>query len=352
MVAAILAAAGHHTIAAGNVGVPLVTAVLAEPRYDVIVAELSSFQLHWMPTASPDTGAVLNIAEDHLDWHGSIDDYAADKARVWRSSYCGVYNADDPRVAALGRKALSCGHPFTLGDPTSGGFGIVDDMIVDRCCGWGPEDEEEPPQVDGGVVLAHTADLTAPGRHNLANAVAATATARVAGLQSPIRVPVAAVAAGLRAYTPGPHRNAVVGVVDDVTYVDDSKATNPHAAAASLSAYDSVVWIAGGLLKGANVDELVAAERSRLRGVVLIGRDRGQIAAAIARHARDVPLVEVTATDTRAMSEAVQAAARLAHAGDTVLLAPAAASMDMFTDYAQRGEAFAAAVRALGPVRS
>jgi UDP-N-acetylmuramoylalanine--D-glutamate ligase len=147
--------------------------------------------------------------------------------------------------------------------------------------------------------------------------------------------------------------------VDGVDYVDDSKATNPHAAGASLAAYPRVVWIAGGLLKGADVDPLVAAVAPRLAGVVLLGRDRDRIAASLARHAPSVPLVTVVSGDDdrmdgtattaeETMTRVVAAAAGLARPGDTVLLAPAAASMDVFRDYAHRGRAFADAVRALG----
>jgi UDP-N-acetylmuramoylalanine--D-glutamate ligase len=345
MLASIFRAAGLRTIAAGNIGVPLIEAVLARPAYDVLAIELSSFQLHWMPTAEPNIGTVLNIAEDHVDWHGSMTDYAGDKARVWRHGGCGVYNADDALVSALAVEHLDCPHPFSLGDPGSGGFGVVDGRLVDRCTGWSPELEDEPEQIDGATILARIDELPVIGSHNVANALAAAGTALVAGLGEGPYVPVAAIAPGLRAYTPGPHRNAVVAVVDDVTYVDDSKATNPHAAATSLAAYDSVVWIAGGLLKGANVDELVERNIGRLRAAVLIGRDRESIARAIARHAPDVPVAEVVATDTGAMIEAVRLAARFAVPGDTVLLAPAAASMDMFSDYASRGDAFAAAAR-------
>ena len=132
-------------------------------------------------------------------------------------------------------------------------------------------------------------------------------------------------------------------------YVDDSKATNPHAAAASLAAFDSVVWVAGGLLKGAEVDDLVRAHAPRLRAVVLLGQDRAVLAEALARHAPDVPVVDVDSTDTGVMDRVVQAAAGLARPGDVVLLAPAAASMDLFRDYGERGDAFAAAVRRLPP---
>jgi UDP-N-acetylmuramoylalanine--D-glutamate ligase len=157
----------------------------------------------------------------------------------------------------------------------------------------------------------------------------------------------AAIRAGLRSFVPDRHRNERVAEIGGVLYVDDSKATNPHAAAASLTSYEPVVWIAGGLLKGAPVDELVASVAGRLAGAVLLGADQEVLAAAIARHAPSLPVVAVRRTDDGAMSEVVRAAAALARAGDTVLLAPAAASMDMFGDYKARGDAFAAAVRAL-----
>jgi UDP-N-acetylmuramoylalanine--D-glutamate ligase len=171
----------------------------------------------------------------------------------------------------------------------------------------------------------------------------------VFGLRGEPNIPWPAIGEGLRTYTPGRHRNETVAVVDEVAYVDDSKATNPHAADASLGAYDRVVWVAGGLFKGAAVDDLVLDHAHRLRAVVVIGVDRTPLLAAIARHAPDVPVEEVVARDTeQVMPAAVTAAARLAVAGDTVLLAPAAASMDQFRDYADRGDRFADAARALG----
>jgi UDP-N-acetylmuramoylalanine--D-glutamate ligase len=180
------------------------------------------------------------------------------------------------------------------------------------------------------------------GPHNVTNALCAAALARSQG------VPPEAVAAGLRAFRPDPHRNQLVITRDGVRWVDDSKATNPHAAAASLAAYPRVVWIAGGQLKDAPVDDLVARFASKLAGVVLLGVDRAHIAAALARHAPDVPVITVATQDDGAMTEVVGAAAGLAHPGDTVLLAPAAASYDMFSGYAERGTRFAAAVAALG----
>jgi UDP-N-acetylmuramoylalanine--D-glutamate ligase len=343
MVESILQAAGYRAVAAGNVGRPLIDVVLDPQPYDVIAVELSSFQLHWSSELAPDVGAVLNIAEDHLDWHGSMADYAAAKAAIWRHGGCQPYNADDPLVSRLVAEHVEEPHPFTTGVPASGGFGVVDGVIVDAMSGWSPTQEPEPDYVGAAIRLVDVADLAVSGPHNVANAVAAAAATRVFGLARPM--PWTAVREGLRAYRPGHHRNEVVGQAGGVTWVDDSKATNPHAAAASLSAYPSVVWIAGGLLKGADVAPLVAEHAGRLRGAVLIGQDRAEIAEALARHAADVPVVTVVTHDTAGMDEAVQAAAELAQPGDTVLLAPAAASMDMFRDYADRGERFAVAVR-------
>jgi UDP-N-acetylmuramoylalanine--D-glutamate ligase len=182
----------------------------------------------------------------------------------------------------------------------------------------------------------------------VANALAAAALARAHGVSQ------AAVRDGLRAFRPDGHRIAEVGELDGVRWVDDSKATNPHAARSSLQAYDSVVWVAGGLAKGAGFDDLVVATRDRLRGVVLLGRDRDVIARSLSRHAPDVPVLVIEGGETGAdvvdgnvepMEQAVEAAASLARPGDTVLLAPGCASMDMFANYAARGDAFAAAVQ-------
>jgi UDP-N-acetylmuramoylalanine--D-glutamate ligase len=194
-------------------------------------------------------------------------------------------------------------------------------------------------------VLANVADVRPPGSHNLANALAAAALARCIGVAAP------AIAQGLRAFTPGGHRGMPVGEHAGVCFVDDSKATNPHAARAALLAQHRVVWVAGGLLKGVDVDELVIDTRDRLVGAVLLGTDRAVIAAALVRHAPNLPVRVVSSGDDGAMSEVVAAAAELARPGDVVLLAPAAASMDMFTDYAHRGRAFAAAVASLGGAR-
>ncbi|MFI5755309.1 UDP-N-acetylmuramoyl-L-alanine--D-glutamate ligase [Streptomyces sp. NPDC051569] len=338
MLASILEAAGLRTAAVGNIGVSLIDAVAGEETYDVLAVELSSYQLHWAPSPRAHSAAVLNLAPDHLDWHGSMAAYAADKGRIYEgNSVACVYNAADRATEDLVREAdvdEGCrAIGFTLGTPGPSQLGVVDGILVDRAF---VENRREHAQE-----LAQVSDVTPPAPHNIANALAAAALARAYGVEP------AAVRDGLRAFRPDPHRIEHVADVADVAYVDDSKATNTHAAEASLAAYDPIVWIAGGLAKGATFDELVAASAKRLRGVVLIGADRALIREALARHAPEVPVVDLDRTDTGAMSAAVREAARLARPGDTVLMAPACASMDMFANYNKRGEAFADAVRAL-----
>ncbi|WP_395658862.1 UDP-N-acetylmuramoyl-L-alanine--D-glutamate ligase [Nocardioides sp.] len=347
MLDSVLRAAGLRSIAAGNVGLPIVEAVMDPEPYDVLAVELSSFQLHYTDSMSAESAAVLNIAEDHLDWYSSMRDYAADKGRIYeRVQRACVYNVADPETERLVREAdvvegaRAVG--FTLGMPAVGMLGVVEDILADRAF---IEQRES-----SAAELCTLADLApdspgGPAPHVVENALAAAALARAHGVSQ------AAVREGLRSFRPDGHRIAVVGERDGVTWVDDSKATNPHAAQSSLRAYDPVVWVAGGLAKGAEFDDLVRAVRSRLRGVVLLGRDRDVIAAALSRHAPDVPVIVVDGDETgavdggHAMERAVGAAAELARPGDTVLLAPGCASMDMFTNYAERGDAFAAAVR-------
>jgi UDP-N-acetylmuramoylalanine--D-glutamate ligase len=191
-----------------------------------------------------------------------------------------------------------------------------------------------------------TAAVRPAGRHNLANALAACA------LAGAVAVTPAQCASGLAGFVPDPHRNDEFAEVAGIRWVDDSKATNPHAAAASLRAYDSIVWVAGGQLKGAPVDDLVAEFAPAMRGAVLLGADRELIAAALTRHAPDLPVIIVSRTDDGAMQDVVRAAASLAAAGDVVLLAPAAASKDMFASYGERGLAFQREVAAIAGSRA
>ncbi|QJW37023.1 UDP-N-acetylmuramoyl-L-alanine--D-glutamate ligase [Cellulosimicrobium protaetiae] len=354
MLETILRTAGLRVAAVGNVGTPVVEAA-ADPTLDVLAVELSSFQLHFTHTTSPEAGAVLNVAPDHLDWHGGIDAYAADKGRVFEDAQVAcVYNVADPRTEALVREAdvvegaRAVG--FTLGAPARGQLGVIEDVLVDRAFhapADAPDRHTHAAELATLGDLAHLAgaDGVVPA-HVVANALAAAALARAHG------VPAVAVRDGLRAFRTGSHRIEQVAWVDGVAYVDDSKATNAHAASASLASFTpgTVVWVAGGLAKGASFDELVAARADRLRAVVLIGVDAEPFAGALARHAPDIPVVRVDPGDTgTVMPRAVDSARRLAQAGDTVLLAPAGASMDQFRSYAARGDAFADAARALRP---
>lgn len=347
-----LCAAGRRAALCGNIGEPVLT-VLDQP-VDVLAVELSSFQLHWAPSVRPDAGVVLNVAEDHLDWHGSLEAYAHDKARALtgRVAVGGLDDAIATRL--LGESAAPTKAGFRLGEPGPGELGVVDGRLVDNAFA--------PAQV-----LADTAVIPVAGPVGVLDALGAAALARA------VDVPAGAIAEALSTFVVGRHRAEIIAVADGVRFVDDSKATNPHAAQASISAYPRVVWVAGGLLKGASVDELVAAVANRLVGTVVIGRDRVVVREAISRHAPDVPVVEVVTgedsgvvenaetpvtggtrvvdTGGRPLAEAVMAtvvdAARgLARPGDTVLLAPAGASFDQFSGYGQRGDAFAAAVRA------
>lgn len=356
MLHAMLVAAGRRALLCGNIGDPVLD-VLEQPA-DLLAVELSSFQLHWAPSLRPEAGAVLNVAEDHLDWHGTMDAYARDKARVLDGRVA-VVGLDDPVAAGLlATAAAPVRVGFRLGEPAPGELGVRDGILVDNAFGK-------------QVALAETASIPVAGPVGVLNALAAAALARA------VDVPPEAIADALAGFRVGRHRAEVIDVVEDITYVDDSKATNPHAAQASITAYPRVVWIAGGLLKGASVDELVAAVANRLVGAVLIGRDRQLIADALSRHAPNVPVVELVAGEdsgvqgeneaiesfetyvTRVievgdlpvsdavMAAVVDAARELAGPGDTVLLAPAGASFDQFSSYGQRGDAFASAVSAL-----
>ncbi len=349
MLASMLAAAGLRTSAVGNIGRPIVEAVLDEVEYDVLAVELSSFQLHWTSTLSLHSAAVLNLAPDHLEWYadsagwpaGVTDPmaaYAADKARIYeRVQHACVYNVADPATEQLvadadvidGARAIG----FTLGIPAVSMVGVVDDVLVDRAF--------IPQRRDSAVELAKLTDVEPHAPHNVANALAAAALARSFG------VPPQAVGEGLRQLRFGDHRIQTIAEIGGVRYVDDSKATNPHAAAASLGAFDQVVWIAGGQAKGTSFDELVQQAATRLRAVAILGVDRQVIADALARHAPQVPVNVIDLGNHGAMEQAVQWAAGQARAGDVVLLAPGCASKDMYTDYAARGDAFAQAVARL-----
>jgi UDP-N-acetylmuramoylalanine--D-glutamate ligase len=336
MLESMLRAAGLRTASVGNIGVSLVDAVMDPVGFDVLAVEVGAPQLPFLLTASPVASVCLNIAEDHIDLFGSFEAYKAAKSRIYENTQvAAVYNAADPETIRMveeadvveGCRAIG----FTLGAPGLSMLGVVDDLLVDRAF---VENRQENAQE-----LASVHDVRPFAPHNVGNALAAAALARAYG------VPAAAVREGLRTFEPAGHRIADVAEIDGVRWVDDSKATNCHAAQTSLLAYDPVVWIAGGMAKGQEFDDLVVRARDHLRAAVLLGVDRERIREALARHAPDVPVVEVSRTDTGAMDDVVDAAAAFARPGDTVLLAPGCASWDMYRDYAQRGDMFADSVR-------
>ncbi|WP_254787875.1 UDP-N-acetylmuramoyl-L-alanine--D-glutamate ligase [Curtobacterium sp. MMLR14_010] len=335
---------GLRAVACGNIGVPVLDVVRDPEGFDVLVVELSSHQLHYMADSGdgavlPLASVCLNIADDHLEWHGSAEAYRAAKAKVYeRTVLACVYNVTDEATRRMveeadvveGCRAVG----FTPGVPAAGDVGIVDDVLCDRAF---VEDRR-----NSALELATHEDLEAAGLaspHMTMNVLAAAALAR-AGTVRP-----SAIQRAVRAFRADHHRTEHVATADGIAWVDDSKATNPHAATASLSAFPSVVWIVGGLFKGVDVEALVQEFGPSARGVVVIGADRGPVVEAFARHAPTVPVLQVEATDTdQVMPEAVRHAASIARSGDTVLLAPAAASFDQFGSYADRGERFAAAV--------
>lgn len=337
MLEAMLGASGARAVAAGNIGNPLVDTVMHDD-VDVIALEVGAPQLPFVESMSPLAAVCLNLADDHLDHFGDRDAYATVKARIFHNCrVAAVYNVEDPRTRAMvaaadvieGCRAIGT----TVGVPEVGMLGVVEDLLVDRAF----IDNRQ----DAAQELAQIQDVQPCVPHNVSNALGAAALARAFG------VPANAVRDGLRNFTPAPHRISEVAQVAGVSYVDDSKATNAHAAATSLLAYPSVVWIAGGLAKGQDFDDLVRQVASRLRGVVLLGADAPVIADSLERHAPDVPVIAVERTDTGAMSDVVTAASAMAERGDVVLLAPGCASWDMFDDYTHRGRSFAEAVEGL-----
>ena len=345
LTAHLLAESGARVAAVGNIGIPVLDAVREPGGFDALVVELSSYQLHWINrnaegALSPLASVCLNLADDHLDWHGTAEAYAAAKAKVYENTRVAcVYNRADLATQRMveeadvveGCRAIG----FGLDTPGLSDLGMVGDLIVDRAF----LDDRH----NAALELTTHGELAASGLaapHSVANVLAASALARAYG------VAPEAIRSGIATFRMDHHRTEPVASNAGIEWVDDSKATNPHAANASLSAFGSVVWIVGGLLKGVDIGDLVEKHAPRLRAAVVIGVDRAAVLAAFARHAPALPLFEAVPTETEdVMSEAVRLSAAAALPGDVVLLAPAAASMDQFTDYSDRGDRFAAAVR-------
>jgi UDP-N-acetylmuramoylalanine--D-glutamate ligase len=344
LTATMLVAGGLRAAPAGNIGIPVLDAIRDPTGFDVLVIELSSYQLHWINTSdqgalAPLASVCLNLDDDHLDWHGSAREYRDAKAKVYANTRVAcVFNQGDLATREMvedadvqeGCRAIG----FGLGAPGPSDLGLVDDILVDRAF---LDDRHTTALELATLDDLRTAGLGTP--HGIANTLAAAALARAAGV-----APVA-IRDAIRSFSLDRHRTELVAEAGGVTFVDDSKATNAHAANAALAAFESVVWIAGGLLKGVDPEPLVKRHAARLRGAVLVGIDRSALREAFQRHAPGVPVVEVAESETEVMLVAVRAAAALAQQGDVVLLAPAAASMDQFIDYADRGRRFADAVR-------
>lgn len=309
MLASIMRASGIDAVACGNIGHPF--SLAAREGHEALAVEASSFQLRFQESFHPRTSVLLNLAEDHLDWHRSYEAYVEAKSRIFAQQSgddVHVGNADDSASAEISRAAACHKAWFRLGEPGEGEVGYVDGTLVAR--------------LDGEIAVGR---LTPTSAGFLADAAAATAVALSFGISGE------AVSAGILTAEPLPHRGQVVATVGGVAFVDDSKATNPHATLAGLKGRSDVVLIAGGLSKGVDLSLLASATPS-LKGVVAIGEAASEIAALFegairVRKADDMP-------------EAVQTAFELAGDKGTVMLAPACASQDMFLDYKDRGERF------------
>jgi len=335
MVENIMRSAGVAGVACGNVGRTVIESIT--PEIDILAIELSSFQIDWSELPRFEAIALLNISPDHIDWHGSFDRYRDAKLKLISLSKRSFINISDATLSRSWPELTTASNsdliPFHLGSPASGEIGLVEDLIVDRALVDDPMNAE---------VLVEVAVLPSSASHNVSNAMAAAALSKAIGIGAD------AITRGLATFVLDQHRLQVIGESKGVTWVDDSKATNPHAAMAAIFSFPSVIWIAGGLAKGASMDELVRATSSRVRAAILVGRDAPLIRAALEELNPSVKIVEVGATQGReVMREAVTFAKNLASHGDTVLLAPACASMDQFTSYKERGDLFQGAVKEL-----
>ncbi|MFP5392417.1 MAG: UDP-N-acetylmuramoyl-L-alanine--D-glutamate ligase [Gammaproteobacteria bacterium] len=346
--------AGLSTRVAGNIS-PAALDVLremldADELPQAWVLELSSFQLHTTYSLNADAATVLNITQDHLDWHGNMDAYAADKARIFGADTVRVLNRDDAVVMRMGGAATRVA-TFGIDEPAEpDAFGLVNERgVLWLAVAEGQEEVEkkrrknEPAApVEVAVKRLMPADaLKIRGIHNAANALAALALCRAVGL------PFAPLLHGLREYQGQPHRVELVASIDGVDFYDDSKGTNVGATVAALNGLgkafgggQKIVLIAGGDGKGQDFDPLAEPVSRYVRAVTLIGRDAPAVRAAL--EPAGVELV-----DCATLEQATEKAAQFAQAGDAVLLSPACASLDMFTNYAHRAQVFIDTVRAI-----
>ena len=340
MVEAMLVADGKRAISCGNIGTPVLDAIRDPQGFDYLVVELSSFQLHYCGEIEPKVSALLNIAEDHIDWHQTFDAYIQAKGKVFNGTTGAIiYNAEDATTRRLAEAANVRDEnvlavSFTRGMPADLQVGYIEEFLIDRAF-YGYRAAELPE-------LANLDDIAQIGvvtPHLLANVAAAAAIARACDTQA------SSIATAIRAFKQDRHRIEFVAERNGVLWFDDSKATNAHAASASLSSFESVVWIAGGLLKGVEIAPLVEEHQKRIKAAVVIGADREPVLEALRKFAPNTKVFEVAQVEREnVMSVAVQQASVFAEEGDVVLLAPAAASMDQFKDYEDRGNQFAKAI--------
>lgn len=346
LTAALLVEGGVRAAPCGNIGIPVLDAVRDPAGFDVLVVELSSHQLWYLGLSnaegqlSPHAAVCLNLADDHLVWHGSAQAYRDAKALVYRNTRVAcVYNKADEATRHMveeaevvdGARAIG----FDLGIPGPSDLGLVEGLLVDRAF--------LDDRTRSALELTTLADLDEVGLaapHIVQNILAASALARSLGVEPE------AIHTALKTFRLDAHRIQIIARHAGITWVDDSKATNPHAAASSLRAYPGAVWVVGGDLKGVDLSELVADAGKTARAAVVIGIERGEVVAAFRRHAPTVPVFEVDAGETgQVMNRVVEIAVEIVDGEGTVLLAPAAASFDQFTSYADRGHRFAEAVR-------
>ena len=319
-------------IACGNVGEPVISVLASGEKFDYLALELSSFQLQWSKLPRYEAVALLNIAPDHIDWHGSFDQYALAKLRLLDAGSVAIINGQDTEsvirsTSWSGRKIF-----YYLDTPQAGELGLVENLLVDRAFTSDPS---------RAVDFAELSDIHPAVPHNVSNAMAA------AGLALAIGISHEEIRTGLQNFTLDRHRLEVVLEKEGITWVNDSKATNPHAAAAALLSHISSIWIAGGLAKGAEMGPLIERCALRIKAAILIGQDAPIIATALSKFAPQIPyyIMPFNGDSLELMRDVVTQAQELAKSGDTVLLAPACASMDQFEDYADRGEKFVEMVR-------
>jgi UDP-N-acetylmuramoylalanine--D-glutamate ligase len=333
MVENIFKEAGINGIACGNVGETVIAAVCKSPAYEYLALELSSFQIEWSQLPRYESVAILNISPDHIDWHGSFDSYSKAKLKLLSQAKRRVLNKSDIEIknrCAQENDVIW----FSLDTPAPGEIGLVEELLIDRAFSPNPQEANE---------ISELVDITPTVPHNVLNAMAAAALALSIG------VSYKDIKKGLQTFTTDHHRMELVRSHNEINWIDDSKATNPHAAAASIMGNLNVIWIAGGLAKGASMDDLIQQCGKRIKSAILIGKDRDLIAKALRQYAPEVTvqLIDFRVDSKQLMEDVVRAAADIAVAGDTVLLAPACASMDQFSSYVERGQLFAQAVKDL-----